>query len=123
MLKALSIFISLLFSGQIMATEFESRQAFLLIGSESADILKFDSINPEIPSFSLEPESDFSLIPVSAGTYSVEATEVSLDPYKINFVSFKRFEGRWVKSTGDIEAAKEYLEINYPILNFEIVIK
>ena len=121
MLKALSIFILLLFSGQIMATEFESRQAFLLITAESGYDLRFDSKDPEIPSFSIETNDDYIFIPVSPGSYSVDNIKLTFEPYKINLLSLKKADNEWIKSEADLDDARDYLRDNYPVLKLNMI--
>ena len=106
-----------------MASEFESRQAFLLVDAQPGYYLRFDTNSHDIPSFSIEPEETFVLIPVSPGSYHVDSIEFKLEEYKINLVSLKKSDGSWVKKPSSLEDAELYIEEHYPVLKLDIVEK
>lgn len=118
----LSIFI-LTFSGSSMASEFESRQAFLLIDAERDYDLRIESKNPEVPSFSVETGDDFIMIPISPGAYKVGSISFDVVGHKINLIRLKWSEGKWIKSEPLLDSAKDFLEENYPVLKLDLEVK
>ena len=121
-MKFFIIVLSML-SGTIMASEFDSRQAFLLINAEPGESLRLEPKDPEIPRFFVDPSGDYILIPVSPGLYSVGNLDFFFEAHRINLISLKHNGEQWVKSTTNLEDAKSYMEENYPVLKLGFIEK
>ena len=122
MFRIFFIFFSVI-TGTTMASEFEARQAFLLIDAEPGETLKFVANDPDTPSFSIESEDEMTLIPVSAGQYQVEGLSIQVEDYKINLVKIRKIEDKWILVKPDQFDAEDYLQQNYPLLKIPTVIR
>ena len=123
MLRIILSIIMFTFSGVSMSSELESRQAFLLIDAEPDYDLRIESKNPEVPSFSVETEDDFIMIPIAPGAYKVGNISFDVVGHKINLIRLKWSEGKWIKSEALLGEAKDFLNENYPILKLDLEVK